>query len=87
MEEVNGKVAFVTGVASDIGLGMTRAFLKAGIQVAIGDLQSGRIDNARSLLTTMYDADNVLPIELDVQDRSVLESAAEQFEAHFGEVQ
>ncbi|MAW28506.1 MAG: hypothetical protein CMP98_06895 [Gammaproteobacteria bacterium] len=87
MEEVNGKVAFVMGGASDIGLGMTRAFLKAGMQVAIGDLQSGRIDNARSLLTTMYDADNVLPIELDVQDRSVLESAAEQIEAHFGEVQ
>ena len=41
MEEVNGKVAFVTGGASGIGLGMTRAFLKAGMQVAIGDLQSG----------------------------------------------
>ena len=41
MEEVNGKVAFVTGGASGIGLGMTRAFLKAGMQVAIGGLQSG----------------------------------------------
>ncbi|MCH2568020.1 MAG: hypothetical protein MKZ98_05600 [Pseudomonadales bacterium] len=62
MEEVNGKVAFVRVGASGIGLGMTRAFLKAGMQVAIGDLQSGRIDNAMSLLTTQCDADHVLPM-------------------------
>ncbi|MEE2913386.1 MAG: hypothetical protein VX745_01810 [Pseudomonadota bacterium] len=52
MEEVNGKVAFVRVGASGISLGMNRAFLKAGMQVAIGDLQSGRIDNAMSLPTT-----------------------------------
>ena len=48
--------------------------------------KAGGIDNAMSLLTTQFDADNVLPIELDVQDRSALESAAEQIEAHFGKV-
>ena len=32
MEEINGKVAFVRVGASGIGLGMTRAFLKAGMQ-------------------------------------------------------
>ena len=62
MEEVNGKVVFVRVGASGIGLGMTRAFLKAGMQFAIGDLQSGRIDNAMSLLTTQCDADHALPM-------------------------
>ena len=33
MNDVEGKVAFVTGAASGIGLGMVRAFTRAGMQV------------------------------------------------------
>ena len=35
MEKVEGKVAFVTGGASGIGLGMVKAFVKAGMKVAV----------------------------------------------------
>ena len=86
MEDVNGKGAFVTGGASGIGLGMTRAFLKAGMRVAIGDLQKDRIENAISGLRTQFSEEDVLPIELDVQERSGLEDAANQIEARFGKV-
>jgi len=35
MEEVAGKVAFVTGGASGIGLGIARAFVGAGMKVVL----------------------------------------------------
>ena len=39
MEQVEGKVAFVTGGASGIGLGQVKAFLNAGMKVAIADIR------------------------------------------------
>jgi len=36
MREVAGKVAFITGGASGMGLGMARAFAAAGMRVVIG---------------------------------------------------
>ncbi|MFT6436618.1 MAG: NAD(P)-dependent dehydrogenase (short-subunit alcohol dehydrogenase family), partial [Candidatus Azotimanducaceae bacterium] len=38
MEDFNGKVAFVTGAASGIGLGMAKAFLNKGMQVMMADI-------------------------------------------------
>jgi NAD(P)-dependent dehydrogenase (short-subunit alcohol dehydrogenase family) len=35
MQDVSGKVAFVTGGASGIGLGMARVFLRAGMGARI----------------------------------------------------
>jgi len=40
MQDFNDRVAFVTGAASGIGLGMTRAFVRAGMQVMMADIES-----------------------------------------------
>ena len=42
MEDLEGKVAFVTGGASGIGLGIARALVDAGMKVMIADLRPGR---------------------------------------------
>ncbi len=82
MKDVTGRVAFVTGGASGIGLGMTRAFLNAGMKVAIADIRQDRLDAAMQSLPN----DDVLALELDTQERDALEQAADDIEARFGKI-
>jgi NAD(P)-dependent dehydrogenase (short-subunit alcohol dehydrogenase family) len=83
MEEVAGKTAFVTGGASGIGLGMTEAFVAAGMNVVIADLRRDHIDTA---LARFEEGDRVHAIELDVTDREGFASAADETERTFGSV-
>ena len=83
MEDLEGKTAFVTGGASGIGLSTAKAFLKAGMKVAIADLRKDRLSKAESILNS---PGNVLSIELDVQDRASIERAADETEAAFEKI-
>jgi len=83
MENLEGKVAFVTGGASGIGLGMAKAFLNRGMKVAIADIRKDRLPKAESVLNS---PGNVIAIELDVRDRSAIERAADQTEEAFEKV-
>ncbi|MBL4868863.1 MAG: SDR family NAD(P)-dependent oxidoreductase [Pseudomonadales bacterium] len=46
MKDVQGKVAFITGGASGMGLGMARAFSAAGMKVMIGDIEEEPMNRA-----------------------------------------
>ena len=48
MEQLAGKTALITGGASGIGLGMARAFLAAGLQVAIADINAASLAAAEA---------------------------------------
>jgi len=80
--EVKGRTAFVTGGASGIGLGMTRAFVAAGMSVVIADLRRDHIEAALAQL----EGENVHAIELDVTDREGFAQAADEAEQVFGNV-
>ena len=41
MVNLTGKTAFVTGGASGIGLALSRAFLEAGMNVVLADIEDG----------------------------------------------
>ncbi len=82
MQTLAGKTAFVTGGASGIGLGIVRAFLKAGANVVIADVRQDHLDAAMAEL----DANRVLALKLDVTDRAAYAAAADQAEARFGPV-
>jgi len=42
MDDLTGKTAFITGGAQGIGLGIAKACINAGMNVAIADILAGR---------------------------------------------
>ena len=84
MENVEGKVAFITGGASGIGLGIAKVFAANGMKVVIVDSRQDALDEAM----TYFKAKNlpVHPIKLDVTDREAYVRAADEAEALFGKI-
>mgnify|MGYP003637582686 CR=1 FL=1 len=84
MEQVAGKVAFITGGASGLGLAMARAFTAAGMKVAIADIEDAALEAARiEFQDTNAD---VITLKVDVTDRDAMEQAAQDTLAAFGKV-
>jgi NADP-dependent 3-hydroxy acid dehydrogenase YdfG len=84
MEKVEGKVAFITGGASGIGLGMAKAFAAGGMKVVIADIRQDALDEAMAYFKkTKHE---VLPVKLDVTDRKAYAEAADKAESVFGKV-
>src|SRR5262245_32396866 len=86
MKSVAGKVAFVTGGASGIGLGIAGAFVEAGIKVAIADLRQDHIEHAMAEFARRGQSKSVHAIRLDVTDRAAMAAAADETERVFGKV-
>ena len=86
MRNVAGKVAFVTGGASGIGLGIAGAFVDAGMKVVIADLRTDHIDEALAGFERSGRAKSVHPIRVDVTDRNAMAAAAAETERVFGKV-
>jgi len=84
MEEVEGKVAFVTRGSSGVGLGIARAFVDAGMKVVIGYRTQRNADEAVAQLAN--GGDRVHAIRVDVTDRSRMEEAAAETVTRFGKV-
>ena len=84
MKDVAGKVAFITGGASGLGLAMARSFTGAGMKVAIADIEDTALEAARQEFSES-NAD-VITIKVDVTDRDALEEAARQTESAFEKV-
>jgi len=89
MDQVAGRVAFVTGAASGIGLGMTRAFLGAGMRVMLADIEQVALDGALATLRAELSPDrhaDLAAITLDVADRRAVFHAAAATLDTFGKV-
>jgi NAD(P)-dependent dehydrogenase (short-subunit alcohol dehydrogenase family) len=63
MRELQGKTCLVTGGASGIGLAMARRFQRAGMQVAIGDVESAALGRA---VDSLRPTGPVLGVQCDV---------------------
>ena len=83
MENLTGKVAFITGGASGIGFGMARAFLEEGMKVALADWNDKRIARAKEQLAGNNAA---IFIKTDVTDRQSLRDAAQETLDAFGKI-
>lgn len=83
MQNFAGKVAFVTGGASGIGLGMARSFLAEGMKVVIADYNADHLDQAREILKG-NNATHL--VRVDVADRDGLRRAAQETLDVFGKI-
>jgi NAD(P)-dependent dehydrogenase (short-subunit alcohol dehydrogenase family) len=86
MKDLQDKVAFVTGGASGIGLGIVEALVGAGAKVAIADLRSDHLDAALGQFASRALRERVHGIKLDVSDRIAMAGAADDVERRFGKV-
>ena len=76
MQDVQGKVAFITGGASGIGLGMAKAFTAAGMRCVLADVRDDHIEQARAWFADAGRGGEVHVLKLDVTDRAAYAAAA-----------
>ncbi len=84
MKDLEGKVAFVTGAASGIGLGIATSLAQAGVKVMMCDIEQEALDKAvGELQTTNADVEGVIA---DIALKDQIQSAADRTIARFGNV-
>lgn len=82
MKDLTGKIAFVTGAASGIGLGIATALAQAGVKVMLCDIEEAALDSAvKGLKRTNAD---VASVRADVSLKAELQAAAEETRARYG---
>lgn len=84
MEHFRDRVAFITGAASGIGLGIARACQGAGMKVVIADVRKRALASAAASLAV--DGNVVLPLVLDVTDRKQWVACADRVRSELGSV-
>jgi NAD(P)-dependent dehydrogenase (short-subunit alcohol dehydrogenase family) len=82
LRDVAGKVAFITGGSSGIGLGQARVFHEAGMKVVIGYIRDDQLEPALAHFTS--DPSRVHAIKVNVTDRDAMKAAADEIEGRFG---
>ena len=81
---MEGKVAIVTGGAGGIGSAVCRAFAKAGVGVAVADMDATRADETAAEIST--EGGRAIGIEVEVTRENSVEAAVQRTVDHFGRV-
>lgn len=84
MQDFKGKTAFITGGASGIGLGLARAFGRAGMNVVLADIEPEAAKAAAEALAA--EQITAVPVIADVADRASVRAAALEAIAALGKV-
>jgi NAD(P)-dependent dehydrogenase (short-subunit alcohol dehydrogenase family) len=83
MQELDGRIAFITGGSSGIGLGLVKVLAAAGMKVAFTYRQERHRDEALKYFR-QHPGPQVHAIRLDVTDRPGFKAAADEAERVFG---
>jgi NAD(P)-dependent dehydrogenase (short-subunit alcohol dehydrogenase family) len=84
MADWAGKVAFITGSAGGIGLGIARACAAEGMKIVLSDIDQGELERSADGLRQA--GGDVLAVPLDVTDRDGWERTARDVHAAAGPV-
>ena len=82
MIDIRGRVAFLTGAAEGLGREIARELVRAGMRVALLDVQGDKLAALAEELTAT--GADVLPIVVDLADADATAAAAAQALAHYG---
>lgn len=86
IDNFEGKVAFITGGASGIGLGIAKVLVERGAQVMLADLRPDHIDTALAGFAGAGRSNAVSALQLDVTNREAYRAAAQRMQDEFGGV-
>ncbi len=86
MQDLEGKVAVVTGAASGIGLALARRFAGERMRVVLADVERAALDKATTELADEFGADDVLGVLTDVRDDEAVDALAAAAFERFGTV-
>ena len=86
MQTLRDKVAFVTGGASGIGLGIAKAMVSSGMRVVIADVREDHLADARAWFVSQKQSRRIKTIKLDVTNRKAYARAADKAEDAFGRI-
>jgi len=84
MQDVQGRVAVVTGAASGIGRGMCEAFVDAGMRVVLADVERGALERTTDELRAR--GAEVHAVVTDVSKPEQVDALAAETLHHFGAV-
>jgi NAD(P)-dependent dehydrogenase (short-subunit alcohol dehydrogenase family) len=84
MQEVEGKVAVITGAASGIGRAMARTLGAAGMKIAMADVEAGALEEARKEIAA--DGVETAAFTCDVAHADAVHKLAEDTRSAFGGV-
>ena len=84
MQQLDGKVAVVTGGASGIGLAMAQRFAREGMKLALADIETGALEQAAADFEE--DGVEVFPHVVDVSNADQMDGLAQAVLDRFGAV-
>jgi NAD(P)-dependent dehydrogenase (short-subunit alcohol dehydrogenase family) len=84
IDSFEGKIAFITGGASGIGLGIARVLVARGAQAVLADLRQDHIDSALASFAGGEGSNAVSAVQLDVTNRDAYREAARRMQDQFG---
>ena len=84
MEQLEGKVAVVTGAGSGVGEGMIEACVDAGMRVVVADID---LEGAERVASAARERGaEAIAVQVDVSDRIAMDALADRAYEEFGEV-
>ena len=86
MDDLNGRVAVVTGAASGIGLAVSEGLLGEGMKVVLADISQENLDRVEADLLSYTNPDRLLSLKIDVGKKQDILRLANKAQEKFGHI-